>query len=182
LKFQISDFRFDILYSFGDTMIIMGVDPGLQVCGYAVVESDGPVQRLLEAGVFRTDSDAELSVRLDQIARDTAVLLEKYTPDVVAVEELYSHYKHPKTAILMGHARGVILQKSAGAGARVMSFAATRIKKSLTGSGRASKGQIQRAIRSVLGLAKIPRPPDVADAIALALCCANECPHHCPTG
>jgi len=132
--------------------------------------------------VFRTDSDAELSVRLDQIARDTAVLLEKYTPDVVAVEELYSHYKHPRTAILMGHARGVILQKSAGAGARVMSFAATRIKKSLTGSGRASKGQIQRAIRSVLGLAKIPRPPDVADAIALALCCANECPRHCPTG
>ncbi len=162
-------------------MIILGVDPGLQVCGYAVVEAEGQVQKLLEAGVFRTDGDADLDVRLNQIAQDTGVLLSKYGPDVVAVEDLYSHYKHPKTAILMGHARGVILQRSAESEAKVMSFAATRIKKSLTGNGRASKGQMQRAIQSTLGLAQIPEPPDVADAIAVALCCANECGRDNPT-
>jgi crossover junction endodeoxyribonuclease RuvC len=93
---------------------------------------------------------------------------------MVAVEELYAHYKHPRTAILMGHARGVILQQASAAGAAVRSFSATRIKKSLTGNGRAGKPQMQRAIQSLLGLAKIPEPPDVADAIAIALCCAAE--------
>jgi len=160
----------------------MGVDPGLQVCGYAVVEAEGRIQKLIEAGVFRTDGDADLGVRLDQIAQDTGVLLAKYRPDVVAVEDLYSHYKHPKTAILMGHARGVILQRSAESKAKVISFAATRIKKSLTGNGRASKGQMQRAIQSTLGLTQIPQPPDVADAIAVALCCANEYGRDNPTG
>ena len=100
--------------------------------------------------------------------------MKRFGPDIVAVEELYSNYKHPRTAILMGHARGVILQKAAAAKAEVKSFAATRIKKSLTGSGRAGKGQMQRGIQTALGLAEMPEPHDVADAIAVALCCANE--------
>jgi len=155
-------------------MIILGVDPGLQVCGYAVIRANLNHNKLIEAGVICTDKSAELQQRLVQIADDMQRLLEKFTPDIVAVEELYSHYKHPRTAILMGHARGVILQRSAAANAQVKSFAATRIKKSLTGNGRASKGQIQRAIQSVLGLSELPEPADVADAIAAALCAVNE--------
>jgi len=155
-------------------MVILGVDPGLQVCGYAVIEADTGGEKLIEAGVFRTDGSVDLGKRLNQIAGDTETVLEKFRPETVAVEELYSHYKHPKTAILMGHARGVILQKASAAGAEVKSFAATRIKKSLTGNGRASKMQMQRAIQSMLGLAQLPEPADVADAIAVALCCANE--------
>ena len=155
-------------------MRILGVDPGLQVCGYAVIEADAGSEKLIEAGVFRTDSSVSLGKRLVQIAEDTETVLKKLRPEIVAVEELYSHYKHPKTAILMGHARGVILQKASAAGAEVRSFAATRIKKSLTGNGRASKMQMQRAIQSMLGLAQLPEPADVADAIAVALCCANE--------
>jgi crossover junction endodeoxyribonuclease RuvC len=155
-------------------MIILGIDPGLQVCGYAVLEVDGGSEKVLEAGVFRTDGSASLEQRLNQIAVDIQAILEKFAPSVVAVEELYSHYAHPKTAILMGHARGVILQRAAEAGASVKSFAATRIKKSLTGHGRASKQQMQLAIQSMLGLATVPEPNDVADAIAAALCCANE--------
>ncbi len=155
-------------------MIILGVDPGLQVCGYAAVEANSSGEKLIEAGVIRTDESAGLAKRLNQIAGDTRLLLEKFGPDVVAVEELYSHYKHPKTAILMGHARGVILQKAEKAQAEVKSFAPTRIKKSLTGNGRASKEQMQRAIQSTLGLIELPEPADVADAIAVALCCANE--------
>ena len=155
-------------------MKILGIDPGLQVCGYAVIEANSGQEELIEAGVFRTDGSVSLERRLAQIAEDTNSILEKFAPGIVAVEELYSHYKHPKTAILMGHARGVILQRAAVAEAEVKSFAATRIKKSLTGNGHASKMQMQRAIQSMLSLAKLPEPADVADAIAVALCCANE--------
>lgn len=154
-------------------MRILGIDPGLQVCGYAVVDVDGYTEKLIEAGVLRIDTDRELEKRLDQIADDIGSILESFEPDVLAIEELYSHYAHPKTAILMGHARGVILQKAGAAGLTVKHFAATRIKKSLTGNGRASKGQMQRSIQTVLGLSEPPEPNDVADAIAAALCCAN---------
>ncbi len=155
-------------------MKILGIDPGLRVCGYAVIEKKLLDVKLLEAGVFRINADNTLAARLSQIAADIQTVLEKYRPDMVAVEQLYAHYKHPRTAILMGHARGVILQKSDEAEADVKEYAATRIKKSLTGNGRATKNQMQRAIQSVLSLAEPPEPADVADAIAIALCCANE--------
>jgi crossover junction endodeoxyribonuclease RuvC len=150
-------------------MKILGIDPGLQVCGYAVVDGDS----LIEAGAIRTNTKSPLEAKLNQIAEDIESLLRKFTPGIVAVEELYSHYAHPKTAILMGHARGVILQSCAAAGIEVKSFSATRIKKSLTGNGRASKEQVQRTIQTILRLPRLPEPPDVADAIAAALCCAN---------
>jgi crossover junction endodeoxyribonuclease RuvC len=155
-------------------MIILGIDPGLQVCGYAVIEAKRLDTKLIEAGVFRTDGKTDLAERLCQIADDIGQVLESHKPDAVAVEQLYAHYKHPRTAILMGHARGVILQKAAEARANVKEYAATRIKKSLTGNGRASKRQMQRAIQTVLALAEVPEPADVADAIAIALCCATE--------
>ncbi|MHC4292394.1 MAG: crossover junction endodeoxyribonuclease RuvC [Planctomycetota bacterium] len=155
-------------------MKILGIDPGLQVCGYAVIQTKLLDTKLIEAGVFRTDGKAELAERLCQIAGDIEQVLKTHKPDAVAVEQLYAHYKHPRTAILMGHARGVILQKAAESGASVKDFAATRIKKSLTGNGRASKRQMQLSIQSVLRLSEPPEPADVADAIAIALCCANE--------
>ena len=155
-------------------MKILGIDPGLQVCGYAVIEAKLLDIKLIEAGVFRTDGKAELAERLNQIADDIGQVLKTHKPETVAVEQLYSHYNHPRTAILMGHARGVIFQKAAASGASVRDFAATRIKKSLTGNGRATKSQMQLSIQSVLGLPEPPEPADVADAIAIALCCANE--------
>ncbi|MDD5327905.1 MAG: crossover junction endodeoxyribonuclease RuvC [Phycisphaerae bacterium] len=151
-------------------MRILGIDPGLQICGYAVVDGDD----LLEAGAIRTDTKAAIEIKLNQIAEDIESLLEKFKPEIVAVEQLYSHYAHPRTAILMGHARGVILRSCAAAGIEVKSFSATRIKKSLTGNGRASKEQMQRTIQTILRLPDLPEPPDVADAIATALCCANN--------
>jgi crossover junction endodeoxyribonuclease RuvC len=155
-------------------VIILGIDPGLQVCGYAVIKVELLRTVLLEAGVFRTDSKKELGQRLNQLAGDMREVLEKHKPGVVSVEQLYSHYQHPRTAILMGHARGVLLQQAAAMDAQVYSFSATRIKKALTGNGHAGKPQMQRAIQSMLSLAKLPEPADVADAIAAALCCANE--------
>ena len=154
-------------------MRILGIDPGLHLCGYACIEVDGNDENLVEAGVIRIRRELPLPEKLNQIAEDIQTILDKLTPQVVAVEELYSHYAHPRTAILMGHARGVILQKMAAAGVAVKSFSATRIKKSLTGNGRASKEQVQRTIQTLLALPQIPEPPDVADAIAAALCCAT---------
>ncbi len=165
-------------------MRIVGIDPGLQVCGYACLEIGGKEKSptlhsygdgaLIEAGVCRTSSQLPLEAKLNQIAEDIKSLLKKFSPDIVAVEELYSHYAHPKTAILMGHARGVILQSCAEAAIELKSFSATRIKKSITGNGRASKPQMQRTIQSLLSLPALPEPDDVADAIAVSLCCANE--------
>ena len=155
-------------------MRILGIDPGLLVCGYACLETDADREKLIEAGVIRTAGGSALQEKLNRIAEDTESLLKTFKPDVVAVEELYAHYAHPRTAILMGHARGVILQKCAEAGIDVRSFGATRIKKSITGNGRASKEQIQRTIQTILSLPKLPEPNDVADAIAAAVCCANS--------
>jgi crossover junction endodeoxyribonuclease RuvC len=155
-------------------MRILGIDPGLQVCGYACVETDAESEKLIEAGVIRTQSSEPIEVKLNRIAEDTQSLLENFRPGIVAVEELYSHYAHPRTAILMGHARGVILQRCAQAAVEVRSFSATRIKKSMTGNGRAPKEQIQKTIQTILRLPELPEPSDVADAISAALCCANS--------
>ncbi len=154
-------------------MKILGIDPGLQTCGYAFVQAESGSEKLVEAGVVRTSSDDALECKLNQIAQDIRTLLDRFTPDVVAVEQLYSHYAHPRTAILMGHARGVILQKCSESDIEVRSFSATRIKKSITGNGRASKEQMQRTVQTILALPELPEPNDVADAIAAAMCCAN---------
>ena len=155
-------------------MRILGIDPGLQVCGYACMEASIEGEKLIEAGILRTPNDLPLAERLNRIAADISEIIDNFRPDIVAVEELYSHYAHPKTAILMGHARGVILQKCAQSSIEVKSFNATRIKKSITGNGRASKEQVQRTIQTILMLSELPEPNDVADAIAAALCCANS--------
>jgi crossover junction endodeoxyribonuclease RuvC len=153
-------------------MRILGIDPGLERTGYGVVELPGGAgaPRLIEAGVVRTVRTATLPERLAEIASGLAAVIEEFRPQVMAVEELYSHYGHPRTAILMGHARGVILLTAAQAGVPVASYGATHIKKALVGSGHASKEQMQRAIQSHFGLKVAPEPPDVADALAVALC------------
>jgi len=155
-------------------MKILSVDPGLRVSGYAVITRQGPDLRVLDAGILKADTRLPLAQRLQQIYDDIDVLLAEHAPDLVAVEELYSHYQHPRTAILMAHARAVFLLAAARRDIPVQGFSATRIKKSLTGNGRASKEQVQKAVKTQLGLAKTPSPADVADALALAMCCLNE--------
>jgi len=157
-------------------MRILGIDPGLQRTGYGVIDLAAGVgaPRLVEAGVIRTKRTDALADRLVEIHSGLAAVLDEFKVDVAAVETLYSHYKHPRTAILMGHARGVILAAAAEAGVRVESYGATKIKKSLVGNGHASKQQIQRAIQSAFHLQETPYPPDVADALAVALCHAHQ--------
>ncbi|MFQ6048782.1 MAG: crossover junction endodeoxyribonuclease RuvC, partial [Phycisphaerae bacterium] len=151
---------------------LCGIDPGLQVSGYAVIAADDEALTVIDAGVVRTDPTASLAQRLAQLETGIGEILSEHNPVLLAVEELYSHYRHPATAILMGHARGVILLTAARRGLPVLSFSANHIKKALTGNGRASKQQIQRAMLARLRLNRLPEPADVADALAVAVCAA----------
>ena len=148
---------------------ILGIDPGLNTTGYAVLDVSTGKVRLLEAGVVRS-RNRELAQKIKEIYDGVREVMEMFSPEVMAMEELYSHYDRPTTAILMGHARGCICLAAAQSGIEVASYAATQVKKLLTGSGRATKDQVQRAVKLELGLENYPEPPDVADAIALALC------------
>jgi len=154
-------------------MRVLGIDPGLQVTGYGLLETKGLRVRVVEAGVVRSDERLPLAERIRKIYNAVRGVVRELGPDVIVVEELYSHYRHPVTAILMGHARGVMFLAAADAGVPVVSYGATRVKKALTGGGRASKEQVQRMVQSTLRLAKLPEPADVADALAVALCHAN---------
>jgi len=149
---------------------VLGIDPGLNVTGYGVLEIDDGEPRLCEAGIVCGRTRGSLTARLAEIHRGVADVIAGLRPAVMALEELYSHYKRPRTAILMGHARGVICLAGAQAGIPVVHYSATQVKKILTGSGRAPKLQVQQAIQRELRLAELPEPPDVADALAIALC------------
>lgn len=148
---------------------ILGVDPGLNITGYGVIDVTTGKVRLVEAGVVRSYGQT-LSNRVADIYNGIVEVISTYEPEVLALEDLYSLYKRPKTAILMGHARGAICLAAAQAEIEMIPYAATKIKKILTGNGRAAKDQIQRAIQMELKLPTYPNPPDVADALAIALC------------
>jgi crossover junction endodeoxyribonuclease RuvC len=151
-------------------MRIVGVDPGLNITGYAVVEKRSGKLVLVEAGMIRGRSRGDLAARLKEIHEGISDVIATLKPELLAIEELYSHYERPTTAILMGHARGVICLAATQAGIPLKSYASTQIKRMLTGNGRAPKSQMQRAICHEFGLAAPPEPPDVADAMAIALC------------
>lgn len=158
--------------------VVCGIDPGLGTTGYAVLHcGDNGGLAIVDAGVCRFDPARPLDERLLAIEGDITSVLAEHHPVIVAVEQLYAHYNHPRTAILMGHARGVMLLAAAKLGIEVRSYAATRIKRFLTGNGRATKGQVQSAVQRSLGLAQTPEPADVADALAIAMCCAADVGH-----
>lgn len=150
---------------------ILGVDPGLRITGYGVIKlAHGTQPVLCEAGVIRAPTRKDLPARVAAVYDGISELLRAFQPAAVALEEIFSHYARPRTAILMGHARGVICLAVAQAGIPLVAYTPTQVKRLLTGSGRAGKGQIQRAVQRELGLTQLPQPPDVADALALALC------------
>jgi crossover junction endodeoxyribonuclease RuvC len=151
---------------------ILGIDPGLTITGYGVLEFSPSRPILCEAGIIRTadDNATGMADKVLSVYKGVVDVVGQFHPEAVAVEQLYAHYDHPRTAILMGHARGVIFLAAAQRGIPVVSYASTQVKKIVTGNGRASKDQVQRTIQRELGLATMPDPPDVADALAVALC------------
>ncbi len=155
-------------------MRILGLDPGLQTTGYGVLESTPSGPRVIEAGVLRSAEAgqrvAEMGPRLLALYDGLVEVLDQCKPDVIAVEQLYSHYEHPRTAILMAHARGAYFLAGAQRGLDVISYGATTVKKTVTGHGHATKEQMQHAIMRELSLGVLPEPHDVSDALGVALC------------
>jgi crossover junction endodeoxyribonuclease RuvC len=155
---------------------VIGIDPGLNVTGYGVLECRTNGVELLEAGVIRLPRSRgdNLPARLESLFEELREVIEEFGPEAMCLEEVYGHAGYPRTAILMGHARGVICLAAQLAHIPVLSFSAKRIKQSVTGNGNASKLQVQRAVQHFLSLDRVPHPPDVADALAAALCYIND--------
>ena len=155
-------------------MIILGVDPGLNITGYSVIEASSPKNvKLKEAGVIKTKDTDGISARLEKIYQNLLEIIKEFKPKVLVLEKLYSHYKHPVTSILMGHARGVICLASGVSGTELVNYPSTRVKKVITGKGHASKVQVQCMVQNILKLKTKPHPFDVSDAIACALTYVN---------
>jgi len=157
-------------------MRVLGLDPGLQTTGYAVLEVTEGRATICEAGVIRSSVErvaADMAPRLLVLYDALVEIITQWKPETIAVEQLYAHYDHPRTAILMEHARGCYFLAGAQAGVTVMSYPSTRVKKLVTGHGRATKEQMQYAIMRELNLGQLPEPHDVADALAVALCHAH---------
>jgi crossover junction endodeoxyribonuclease RuvC len=159
----------------GSTRVI-GIDPGLNATGYGVIECRPGGVQLLEAGVIRLPRSQgdNLPVRLETLFLGLREVLEEFRPQAMCLEEVYTHRDYPRTSVLMGHARGVICLAARLASIPVASFPAKRVKQSVTGNGSASKTQVQRAVQSFFSLERAPYPPDVADALAVAMCFADS--------
>ncbi len=150
-------------------MIVLGIDPGTAITGYGLVREENGQAVALAYGAITTPSDLPLPGRLKQIQRDLAAVVEQYRPDQSAVEQLFFN-KNVRTALAVGHARGVVLLTLAQANLPVYEYTPLQVKLAVTGNGRADKGQVQQMVTLLLGLSKIPKPDDVADALAIALC------------
>ena len=160
-----------------EKMRILGIDPGLGITGYGVIESSGKGLKVIEAGIICSNAKYSIEKRLSGIYTKIIKLLKDTKPDVAVIEELYSHYRHPKTSILMGHARGIICLAVENQKIRLENYPSTRVKKAITGRGHASKQQVQRTVASLLNLTRIPESVDVTDALALAVTHANVLMH-----
>ena len=147
---------------------VVGFDPGLNVTGYGVLECHGGTVRLIEAGTVKSKGET-LEERLLTIHSGIREVIEACKPTAMAIEQVFSNVKFPKTAILLGHARGVICLAGVQAGLAVHHYLPNRVKSTLTGSGHAGKEQVQSAVQRELGLAAKPEPADAADALAVAL-------------
>jgi crossover junction endodeoxyribonuclease RuvC len=156
---------------------VLGIDPGLNRTGYSIIERTVKGAVLREGGVVRSTKDLPLSERVHELAIGLREVIAEMKPSVMAIEQVFSHVAHPKTAILMAHARGVILLTAAEAKLPVVHYTPTQIKKLLTGNGQANKEQMQHAVQHELRLKTLLEPNDVADASAVALCHYHSVKH-----
>jgi crossover junction endodeoxyribonuclease RuvC len=150
-------------------MVILGIDPALHISGYGVIDAKKNSLALIEAGIIATSFSDALPRRLAKIYNGTIKLISDTGPEVIVLEKLYAHYRHPTTAYLLGQARGVICLACAIKGIPMVEYAATRVKKAIVGGGQASKVQVQKMVGNLLSLASLPKYADVTDALALAI-------------
>ncbi len=150
-------------------MIVLGIDPGTAITGYGLVREEDGQAVALAYGAITTPSDLSLPDRLKLLQRGLAAVIDQHQPDQSAVEQLFFN-KNVRTALAVGHARGVVLLTLAQANIPVYEYTPLEVKLAVTGNGRADKVQVQQMVTLLLSLSKIPKPDDVADALAIALC------------
>lgn len=152
---------------------VLGIDPALRTTGYGAIERCNGRVRLIEAGVVVPSLHGTLEERLCELHGAIRDVIAQTEPELVVIEELYTTYKNPRSALLMGHARGVLCLASAQAGVAVHTLGHARVKRALVGSGSARKEQVNAMVTRLLGLRRAPKPHDVSDALALALAFLN---------
>lgn len=149
-------------------MRILGIDPGTGRLGYGVINCEGRKVGLVDYGCISTPAHTEIAERLVLIFDSITSIIEKYKPDVVAIEKLF-FARNVTTVMTVGEARGVVVLAAKKAGVKITEFTPLQVKQALTGYGRAEKGQIQKMVQGILGLKEIPKPDDAADALAIAI-------------
>lgn len=157
--------------------LYLGIDPGLGTTGYGLISTgvDPASTVLVDAGTIRTDRKDPFPERLAELYDGLKELLRASRPEVMGLEEVFSHYRHPATAVIMAHARAVLCLAATHEGVRVVALPSTRIKKVVTGNGRASKAQVSGMVCRILGLRpEAVRPDDVSDALAAAIALSEE--------
>ncbi len=158
-----------LLFLKGDDLRVLGIDPGTAITGYGIVEGEGDSLTLVTYGAITTPANQPLPQRLQQIYRQLQALIAEWHPQSAAVEELFFS-KNARTALVVGHARGVALLAIADAGLPIQEYKPAEVKQAVAGYGGAPKDQVQGMVQLLLGLEDIPRPDDAADALAVAIC------------
>ncbi len=150
-------------------MIIMGIDPGIATIGYGVIDYTAGRFSVIDYGAVTTKAGMKLSDRLRNIFEDINILIERFHPDAFAVEELFFN-TNITTGISVAHGRGVIVLAASVQNVPIFEYTPLQVKQSVAGYGRADKAQVQRMVKSLLGLSAVPKPDDTADALAIAIC------------
>ncbi len=154
-------------------MIILGIDPGTATTGYGVIENEKGETKYVDYGCILTKSTESLENRLVSIFDELTKIIKKFKPEMAAVEELF-FASNAKTAISVGHARGVILLACSKEKVPVYEYTPLQVKQAICGYGRADKQQVQKMVKALLSLEEIPKPDDAADGLAIAICCAHS--------
>lgn len=154
-------------------MIILGIDPGTAIVGYGFIKKEKNNLKVIDYGCIFTPAKLDNSKRINIIAGELKKLLQKYRPQNIAVEQLF-FFKNLKTAITVSEARGAILLIADQSNIPISEHTPLQVKQAITGYGRADKTQIQKMVKVILNLKEIPKPDDAADALAIAICCANH--------
>ncbi len=155
-------------------MVIFGIDPGFAITGYGIIEYSCNKLKAIDYGVIGTDPSDALPKRLLYLDEQLEMLIGRYSPDAVSVEELFFN-KNVKTALSVGHGRGVALLAAARSGRDIFEYTPLQVKQAIVGYGKAEKTQMQQMVKLLLNLKEIPRPDDAADALAVAICHAHSC-------
>lgn len=153
-------------------MIILGIDPGTATTGYGIIKKSKDKLICVEYGCISTKKEDAFEKRLEKIYKETKGLIKKWKPDVAAIENLF-FFKNEKTAFSVGQARGVILLAATKNNLKIFEATPLEVKQAVSGYGKADKIQVQKMVKMLLNLTEIPKPDDAADALAIAICCAN---------